>query len=245
LNKEVSTRQCDFRGEIAQQELTICRKDGICDPLEENINRGAPEMKAGARRARALSGCRRPTSSRRGDGQRYCFLGMIDPAAYFLGNPCNRTCERQTSPIHLPAEGSEGVHLGKIGLLSMTVSPLAAAIALHQRNPLEEVARAYHDILADDPWQADARPILLQQGKIAAAQNQFETALRALPDYALARNNLGNCWPVLGDAPGPSSFFAMPWRWIPPRPALRRSWPALWKNRKTSPKDAARGRGED
>jgi tetratricopeptide (TPR) repeat protein len=83
----------------------------------------------------------------------------------------------------------------------MTVSPLAAAIALHQRNPLEEVARAYHDILADDPWQADARPILLQQGKIAAAQNQFETALRSLPDYALARNNLANCWPVLGDAP--------------------------------------------
>lgn len=85
---------------------------------------------------------------------------------------------------------------------SPLTSPLDVAIALHQRNALEEAARAYQDILVHDPRQADALHLLgviaHQRGDSAQAVQLINRAIGLSPSAAPYHANLAEAYRVLG-----------------------------------------------
>jgi tetratricopeptide (TPR) repeat protein len=83
-----------------------------------------------------------------------------------------------------------------------SLSTLDAAIALHQRNALEEAARAYQDILAEDPRQADALHLLgviaHQRGDSVQAVQLINRAIGLCPSVASYHANLAEAYRALG-----------------------------------------------
>src|SRR5262249_26643915 len=81
------------------------------------------------------------------------------------------------------------------------VSMLKNALALHQRGQLEEAASLYHQIIAQNPQQADAMHLLglieLQTGKPSAALDLIEQAIKIEPNDPAAFSNRGNALQVL------------------------------------------------
>jgi tetratricopeptide (TPR) repeat protein len=84
----------------------------------------------------------------------------------------------------------------------MLLSPLETALALHQRGALDDAARAYQGVLADEPEQADALHLLglvaHQRGDSARAVGLIHRAVALRPGAAAYHANLAEAYRALG-----------------------------------------------
>jgi tetratricopeptide (TPR) repeat protein len=84
----------------------------------------------------------------------------------------------------------------------MSLSALDTAIALHRRGALDDAARAYRVVLAEDPHQADALHLLgviaHQQGDSARAAELIQRAVGLRPSVAAFHANLAEAYRALG-----------------------------------------------
>src|SRR5262249_43191959 len=84
----------------------------------------------------------------------------------------------------------------------MSPSPLDTALALHQRGALDDAARAYQGVLAEDPDQADALHLLgliaHQRGDSPRAVELIGRAVALRPGVAAYHANLAEAYRALG-----------------------------------------------
>ena len=85
--------------------------------------------------------------------------------------------------------------------MSISVSPLEEAVALHKQGALNEAAQVYQGILTQDPHQADALHLLgviaHQQGDSARAVELINRAMGLRPSTAAFHANLAEAYRAL------------------------------------------------